>query len=104
MDSGSDNIVVRDNPTELRYELLLGGDVVGEIQYRLAPPAVVLVHTEVSPSLEGKGFGTRLVAGALDDVRARGLRVVPLCPFVRSYIRRHPEYGDLVVREAEVAG
>ncbi len=96
---------MRDNPGELRYELLLDGGVVGEIQYRLRPPdAVVLVHTEVSPSLEGKGLGAQLVAGALDDVRARGLHVVPICPFVRSYIRRHPEYRDLVVRDKEVAG
>jgi predicted GNAT family acetyltransferase len=56
----------------------------------------VLVHTEVAPSAEGAGVGSRLVRGALDDVRARGLRVAPLCPFVREYIRRHPEYADLV--------
>jgi predicted GNAT family acetyltransferase len=54
------------------------------------------------PSLENKGLGARLVAGALDDIRARGLRVVPFCPFVRAYIRRHPEYADLVVRHVEV--
>jgi uncharacterized protein len=99
----AETIHVRDNPTELRYELLLDNDVVGEIRYRLAPDAVVLVHTEVSPSLEGKGFGARLVAGALDDIRARGLHAVPICPFVRSYIRRHPDYGDLVVSDAEVS-
>jgi uncharacterized protein len=93
----SQTIEVRDNPSKLRYELLLDNDVVGEIRYRLAPHAVVLVHTEVSPSLEGRGLGARLVAGALDDIRARGLNVVPFCPFVRSYIRRHPDYGDLVV-------
>jgi predicted GNAT family acetyltransferase len=96
------NSRVRDNPSELRYELLVGDDVVGEILYRLAPDAVVLVHTEVSPSLEGKGLGAQLVADALDDIRARGLHVVPICPFVRSYIRRHPEYRDLVVRDAQV--
>jgi len=100
----AENIAVRDNPTESRYELVLDGDVVGEMRYRVAPETVVLVHTEVSPSLEGKGFGARLVAGALDDIRDRGLHVVPMCPFVRSYIRRHPAYGDLVVRRGEVSG
>jgi hypothetical protein len=87
---------VRDNPDEQRYELVLDDDVVGEIVYRLRPGAVVLLHTEVSPDLEGKGLGAQLVAGALDDIRARGLRLVPLCPFVGDYLRRHPEAADLV--------
>jgi uncharacterized protein len=97
-----DDVVVQDNPSELRYELLLDGHVVGEILYRLAPDALVLLHTEVLPSLEGKGLGAQLVAGALDDIRARGLHVVAVCPFVRAYIRRHPEYADLVVRGVKV--
>lgn len=98
-----EDIAVQDNPSKLRYELLLDEHVVGEILYRLAPDAVVLLHTEVLPSLEGKGLGARLVAGALDDIRARRLHVVALCPFVRSYIRRHhPDYADLVVRGVEV--
>jgi predicted GNAT family acetyltransferase len=89
-------LTVRDNPEELRYELHRGDTIVGEIRYRSEPGMVVLVHTEVSPSSEGQGFGARLVAGALDDIRARGLRVVPFCPFVSAYIRRHPEYADLI--------
>ena len=52
---------------------------------------MVLVHTEVVSSAEGKGIGSQLVAGALDDIRSRGLRVVPVCPFVAAYVRRHPE-------------
>jgi predicted GNAT family acetyltransferase len=98
----AENIAVQDNPGESRYELVLDENVVGEILYRLAPDRVVLLHTEVLPSLENKGLGARLVAGALDDIRARGLHVVPICPFVRSYIRRHPDYADLVVRDVEV--
>jgi hypothetical protein len=100
---GAPRLAVHDNPGKLRYELLLDDDIVGEILYRLTPDAVVLVHTEVSPALEHKGLGARLVAGALDDIRARRLNVVPMCPFVRSYIRRHPDYGDLVVRDTEVS-
>jgi predicted GNAT family acetyltransferase len=92
-------LAVRDNPAELRYELGLGDTIVGEIRYCLEPGIVVLVHTEVSPSSEGQGLGAMLVAGALDDIRARGLRVVPLCPFVSAYIRRHLEYADLVGRD-----
>jgi predicted GNAT family acetyltransferase len=98
----AENIAVQDNPGESRYELLLDEDVVGEILYRAAPDHVVLLHTEVLPAVEGKGLGARLVAGALDDIRARGLHVIPICPFAGAYIRRHPEYADLVVRHAEV--
>jgi predicted GNAT family acetyltransferase len=92
---------IRDNPAELRYELVLDGNLAGTIRYRRLPGALALVHTEVEPELEGRGLGARLVAGALEDIRARGLRRVPICPYVRSYIDRHPEYGDLVVPDAE---
>jgi predicted GNAT family acetyltransferase len=89
-------IEVRDNSVELRYEALADGRLVGEIRYRREPGAIVLVHTDIEPSAEGHGVGSTLVAGALDDIRARGLRVVPHCPFVAAYIRRHPDYADLV--------
>jgi predicted GNAT family acetyltransferase len=92
----SDATVV-DNPAELRYELRVRGELAGLIRYRTEPGVVVLVHTEVFPSAEGRGLGSHLVGGALDDLRARGLRVVPLCPFAAAYVRRHPAYADLVV-------
>jgi uncharacterized protein len=88
---------VSDNPAELRYELHVDGELAGEIRYRRLPGAIALVHTEVEP--RGKGLGTELVRGALDDLRARGLKVVPVCPFVGAYIRRHPEYADLVTAD-----
>jgi uncharacterized protein len=100
MGIGSAEIVVQDNPDEQRYELLVEGSLLGALQYRRRPDAVALIHTEVSPSLEGRGLGARLVAWALDDIRARGLKVVPICPFVRAFIRRHPDYADLVVERA----
>ena len=100
MSTGSAPAVVRDNPDALRYELLVDGEVAGEIRYRPRPDAVALVHTEVSQALEGRGLGGQVVQGALEDLRSRGLQVVPICPFVRSYIQRHPEYGDLVVDRA----
>ena len=88
---------VRDNPAELRYEILAGDDLLGVIRYVSEPGTVVLVHTEIEPKAEGQGIGSRLVAGALADIRSRGLRLVPVCPFVRAYITRHSEYDDLVV-------
>lgn len=92
-------LTVTDNSSELRYEILSDGELIGMIRYRTESGVVVLVHTEVEPSAEGSGVGSRLVAGALDDIRARGLRVVPLCPFVRAYIRRHSGYDDLVASD-----
>lgn len=87
---------VRDNPAERRYEAHLGNRLVAFSAYRLAPGRVIFTHTEVDPEMEGKGIGTSLARGALDDIRARGLKVTPLCPFIAAFIRRHPEYRDLV--------
>jgi uncharacterized protein len=88
---------VVDNPEQRRYELWLGATRAAFIDYLSEPGAILLVHTEVDPALEGQGLGGRLVAGALDDLRTRGLKLVPLCPFVRTYLRRHSDYADLVV-------
>ena len=89
-------IRVVDNPAELRYELQVDGSPAGFIAYRREPGVIVLVHTDIDPAYEGQGLGSKLVAGALDDLRSRGLRLVPLCPFVAAYLRRHPETADLV--------
>jgi uncharacterized protein len=94
---------VVDNPDELQYELWLGQTRAGFLAYRREPGAVVLVHTDIDPAFEGQGLGSRLVAGALADLRSRGLRLVPLCPFVADYLRRHPEHQDLVVRDSAVS-
>ena len=91
-----DEHTVRDNPDELRYEILRDGELLGEIRYRLEPDVITLVHTEVSPAAEGQGVGSRLVAGALEDIRRRGVRLIPECRFVRAYLQRHPEHRDLV--------
>jgi predicted GNAT family acetyltransferase len=93
------DLVVRDNPAELRYEALRDGTLVGVVRYRFEPGAVVLVHTEVDAAVEGTGVGSRLVRGAFDDIRERGLRLVPVCPFVADYLHRHPEDADLVVAD-----
>jgi uncharacterized protein len=87
---------VVEDPAKRRYELVDGDEVVGRIDYRARDGALAFVHTEVEPKRQG--LGAELVQGALDDLRARGLHVVPVCPFVRAYIRRHPEYADLVAQ------
>ncbi len=92
----AEDVTVVDNPAEHRYEARVGGRLAGFAQYRLRGDRIVFVHTEVDDEFEGHGVGSRLASGALDDARARGLVVVPLCPFIADYIRRHPEYQDLV--------
>jgi predicted GNAT family acetyltransferase len=93
---------ITDNPRASRYELWLGTTLAGLIEYRSKPGVVFLVHTEVDPAFAGQGLGERLVAGALEDLRARGLKLVPLCPFVRAYLRRHPDQVDLVAGDPAV--
>ena len=85
-----------DSPDELEYVLLVGDRRAGVLRYGRRDGPLVLHHTEVDQAVEGHGLGSTLVAGALDDVRARRLAIVPLCPFVRAYLKRHPEYADLV--------
>ena len=92
---------VRDNPAEHRYEIHVDGTLAGFSAYRRRPGAVVFTHTEIDPSYEGKGLGSVLARRALDDVRARGLGVMPLCPFINGYIQRHPEYADLVTGQED---
>jgi len=74
------------------------GVVAGFAEYVREPGRVIFTHTEVDPAFEGRGVGSALVVGALDQVRASGERVVPLCPFVKAYIARHPAYEDLTRR------
>ena len=76
------SLQIDDNPEEHRYEALLDGKLVGFIQYRLHDGRMTMVHTEVEPAYEGQGVGSELAKVALEDVRDRGLKVVPRCPFI----------------------
>ena len=89
---------VIDNAEEQRFELPVD-ERVAFIDYQIKNDAIVMAHTEVPQELEGQGIGSALVQGALDLARQRNLHVVPSCPFVSAYIRRHPEYLDLVSEE-----
>jgi uncharacterized protein len=93
----SDVMVVR-NDANRRYEASIDGVAVGHLRFRERDGQLVLVHTEVDPAYEGHGVGSVIARFALDDARQRGVRIVPECPFVRAYLKRHPEYGDLVAR------
>jgi uncharacterized protein len=88
-------ITVADNPQAARYELTVDGERAGFVTYRQSPGVMALLHAEVDPSRERRGLGSRLVRGALDDARARGLAVRPVCPFVQWFMETHAEYQDL---------
>jgi len=86
---------VVDNAYEQRYELWLDGTRAGVIEYTTRHDVVVLQHTEIDPAFEGRGLGSTLIAAAIKDIRDRGLRLFPECPFVQAYLERHPEERDV---------
>jgi len=95
----TDTPSVRNNRDAGRYELDADG-VLCVAAYERRADALAFTHTMVPPELEGRGLASRLVKGALADVRAQGLKVIPLCAFVRAYIQRHPEEQDLLAATA----
>jgi predicted GNAT family acetyltransferase len=90
------DLVVRDNATRSRYELVDGDRLIGFTEYRPRDGVLVFPHTVILHHQRGAGHATRLVQGALDDVRRKGMLVVPECSFVAEFIEEHPEYADLV--------
>lgn len=98
-EQAAEPVEVADNPNEERYEIRVGGELAGFTQYRQRPAGLAFIHTEIDDRFEGQGLGSKLVSYALGDARQRGLAVLPFCPFVRSYIERHPECLDLVPEE-----
>ena len=87
---------VVDVPEKSRYELRLGGHLIGLAAYRRRNGRIAFTHTEVDESCEGRGFGSLLAQAALEKATREGLEVVPLCPFIAHYINRHPEYKPLL--------
>jgi predicted GNAT family acetyltransferase len=83
-------IDVADNGELHRFEITVDGKLAGFALYRAEPGAIVFTHTEIDPAFEGQGLGSKLAAAALADVRGRSLEIVPLCPFIASYLKRHP--------------
>lgn len=93
-------ISVRDAPESERYEAYVDGMLAGFAAYRVRDGEVVFVHTDVDDAFAGRGVGGALAREGLDDVRRRGLRAVPMCPFIAAWIRRHPDYRDLVPEDS----
>ena len=95
--SGSDSApVISDVPANGRYEAVVGGELAGWVDYRRMGRRLVAIHTEVLPAFGGRGLGSALVRRVIDDARAAGERISPLCPLFRSHFRRHPEDQDVL--------
>lgn len=99
---------MRNQPSVSRYELVVDGSVAGFVEYALARDVITLVHTEIDDAYEGRGLGSVLVRGVLDELRVE-LRAEPRrqvrssCPFITTWLGRHPEYDDVLPAAGEPA-
>jgi len=92
----SDQPTVRDNPERNQFEIDLGDGDFAYAKYNLLPGAIRFYHTVVPESHGGQGLGTMLIKASLAAARERGLKVIPICPFFRAYLKKHPEELDIV--------
>ena len=89
-------LALTDNPEESRYEMRVQGELAGFVTYQRHGQSISLLHTEIEPAFQGERLATHLARFSLDDARKRDLAVLPFCPYVSSWIKKHPEYTDLV--------
>jgi predicted GNAT family acetyltransferase len=97
--SDEETIEVVDVPEQHRFEIRVDGAKAGHVEYARKGDRLIFTHTEIDDAFEGRGLGSKLASGALDAARAGDHPVVPLCPFIESYIDKHSEYDDLVDHE-----
>lgn len=90
------DIEVRDNPDRNRFELRIGDDVAGFAAYRVRDGVVVVTHSEVNQRFRGQGLGNELARRTLDQLRARGAKVYPACPFFAKFVAEHHDYDDII--------
>ncbi|MEO8512115.1 MAG: GNAT family N-acetyltransferase [Ignavibacteria bacterium] len=96
MDSKENNhSKLKDNKERKQFELVTDG-FTSRVEYMIAGNKIFLTHTEVPLELEGKGIGSEIIKLALVEIEARGLKLIPLCPFAASYIKRHPEWKRIL--------
>ena len=92
-------VTVSDNEAEHRFEVHVADELAGFTVFRRRPGVIEFIHTEIEPRFEGQGLGSQLIRQALETARAEGQAVLPFCPFVNDYIKRHADYVELVPSE-----
>lgn len=96
MSAAPPDLQIRDNPDKHRFEADLGDGSLALAEYTLPAGKIIFTHTEVPPAHEGQGIGSALIRHALASARERGLKVMPVCAFFASYMKRHEEVQDLL--------
>lgn len=91
--------MIKDNAEKHRVEIWADDQLAGFVEYHDHESTRAFLHTEVYPAFEGRGLASELIKNVLDEARSSGRSVLPYCPFVRSYIERHPDYLDLVAED-----
>lgn len=99
MDIDPKSLEVKNNGEENQYEIHINGSI-AKIEYRLRNDRITFVHTEVPDELEGQGIASKMARFVLDEAKSKGYSVRPMCPFIKGYIERHPEYQSLVRRKS----
>jgi hypothetical protein len=89
-------VEIENNEADNRWEVKQEGRVIAFAEYKIRPDRVTFIHTEVDPDFEGQGIGSRLARTVLDDAVSRDLRIRLYCPFIRSYVDRHPDYEQYI--------
>ncbi|SIT83200.1 GNAT family N-acetyltransferase [Pontibacter indicus] len=92
-------IEVKDNPAQNRFETTVEGHT-AVIEYKLKPGVMTVLHTEVPKEMEGQGIAGAMTRYALEHIAANKLELVPLCPYMRAFLKKHPEYQHLVRKES----
>lgn len=100
-DNSTAAVTVRDEPDRHRYTASVDGQDAGFLVYHQAQGRHLFVHVEVDETYEGKGVASTLVREALDDVRSADGSIVPICPYVRSWVDRHEDYRPMVDEELD---
>jgi predicted GNAT family acetyltransferase len=92
-----------DNQEKHRFELHVGIELAAFAEYNVLKNGLLFTHTEVLPAFEGRGIGSAIARYALDETRRRSVQAIPVCPFIAGYLRKHPEYQDLLSPESRRA-
>lgn len=99
--SKNNTFILTDNSDKKQFEFRVEG-YTARIEYIIMAKKIFLTHTEVPVDLEGKGIGSKIVKLALEEIEKRGLKLIPLCPFIAKYITRHPEWKRILDEDVNI--